>query len=155
MRVAGIAVKMGVGRRPSARLAVVVDVAGAAVDVVDEFTSDDAELSTQLHDLAEAVGSRLTGLAVDRVVLRRADQSPVPRSSEGPRVRLLAEGAIVSAARAVVVDTRVATGQDAGRWYGSNKAGVDADARQLLVSQALDEKYGEAVGAALAGLAIN
>lgn len=153
MRVAGICVEITARGRPMARLVVVDDAAGApTVDRVADFPSDNVDIATQLHDGAEAVKSRLTGLAVDRVVVRRADRPPRPSNQEGPRMRLLMEGAIVSAARSVVIDTRVGTGKDTGTWFGSTKAGVDAAAESLLQAQRQPLPYKEATAAALAGL---
>jgi hypothetical protein len=153
VRVAGISTKMLSKGRPSVRFVVVTD--RQALGVGDELTlpSDDVELPEKLHDTAEAIRSRLVGLTVDRVVVRRADRAPVPSNQEGPRIRLLTEGAVVSAARSVVVQTFVATGKEAAEWYGSNKAALDADASKLAKSCGLDDTiYREAVAAALAGL---
>lgn len=153
MRVAGISVEITARGRPMTRLAVLDDVSGSpAIDNVADFPSDDVDLATQLHDGAEAVRSRLTGLGVDRVVVRRADRPPRPSNQEGPRTRLLMEGAVVSAARSVVIDTRVGTGRDTGAWFGSTKAGVDAAATALLQAQGQPRPYTEAAAAALAGL---
>ncbi|MHB1775721.1 MAG: hypothetical protein ACYCU7_07020 [Acidimicrobiales bacterium] len=120
----------------------------------DTFPGDDAELAVQLHDAAEAVKSRLQGLEVDRVVVRRADRPPRPSNQEGPRLRLLTEGAVTAAARNVVVDTRIGTGKDTGSWHGTSKATVDAAAAAVLASSGLPDSYLEAAAAALAGLAL-
>src|SRR5688572_24609242 len=119
MRVAGIAVGMAAKNRPSVRLVVVSNVPVVGIETAEEFPSVRDDLPEQLHDAAESIRSRLLGLAVDRVVVCRADHSPVPSAAEGPRRRLLMEGAITSAARSVVVDTRLGTGKDAGLWFGS------------------------------------
>jgi hypothetical protein len=153
VRVAGIAVDVPSPQRPAARLVVLTDAAGSAtVEVTERFTSDLVDLATQLHDMAEAVRSRLTGLNVDRVVVRRADRPPRASNTEGPRLRLLMEGAVTSAARSVVVDTRIGTGRDTGAWFGSNKSGVDTVSAQLLSGSGEDANYLEAVSAALAAL---
>ena len=127
---------------------------GPTIEIAEVFTSDDVDLATQLHDMAEALRSRLDGLRVERVVVRRADRPPRASNTEGPRLRLLMEGAVASAARSVVVDTRVGTGKDTGAWYGSNKAGVDAVAAQLLGQHGVAAAYGEATSAGLAALAM-
>jgi hypothetical protein len=117
-----------------------------------DFTADDTDLATQLHDMGEAVRSRLAGVAVDRVVVRRADRPPVPSNLEGPRLRLLTEGAVASAARSVVVTTRLGTGKDTGAWFGADKEGVDSAASGLLAAAGKPTSYLEAVAAALAAL---
>lgn len=152
---AGIAVKMLSPGRPSIRLVVVTETPAIAVETSEVFSSDHADLAEQLHDTAEAIRSRLVGLGVDRVFVRRADRAPVPSSQEGPRIRLLTEGAIVSAARSVVVDTHVGTGKDAAGWHGSKKAQLDDAASALASAHGLNGTiYAEAVGAGLAALSI-
>jgi hypothetical protein len=153
VRAAGIAVEVPSRGRPTARLVVLDDSSGTLqIENIADFPADDTDHATQLHDMAEAIRSRLTGLAVDRVVVRRADRPPVPSHAEGPKLRLLAEGAVVSAARSVVVDTRVGTGKETGQWFGSNKEGVDAAAKNLLTAAARPAIYIEATSAALAAL---
>lgn len=61
---------------------------------------------------------------------------------------------MVSAARSVVVDTRLGTGADTGAWFGSNKESVDAAAKQLLRQHSLHTRYAEATSAGLAALAL-
>src|SRR4051794_21739652 len=127
MRVAGIAVKILSRNRPGVRLVVVADGSGApSVEATEEFTSDDTDLPTQLSVIAKTVESRLKGLSPDRVIVRRADIPKVPSKKPGPQLRLLAEGAAVSAARGIVVDTRIGPGKDIGSWAGSDKATADA-----------------------------
>jgi hypothetical protein len=153
MRVAGIAIRIISRGRPAVRLAVLTGTAGApSVETVEEFTSDDVDLPTQLHDIARTVGSRLEGLKVDRVILRRADTPTVASKKEGPQLRLLAEGAAASAARSTVVDTRIGSGREIGAWAGSDKAAADAQAVQVLRAGGADDLYSEAASAAIAGL---
>jgi antitoxin (DNA-binding transcriptional repressor) of toxin-antitoxin stability system len=154
MRVAGISVDVAKPGRPVARL-IVADDAGWLLRIEEptDFTSDDADVPVQLHDAAEAVRSRLKSLNVDRVVVRRADFAPASRK-EGPKLRLLMEGALTSAACSVVPDTRIGTGKDTGAWYGGGKEAVDAEASQLLSAASLSARYGEATSAALAGIAL-
>jgi hypothetical protein len=122
------------------------------IEVAADFPSDDVDLPVQLHDAAEAVRSRLEALGLERVVIRRADRPPRASNAEGPKLRLLLEGALTSAARGVVVETRIATGKETGAWYGSNKAGVDAAAAALVTSSGLHQRYGDATSAGLAAL---
>lgn len=136
------------------RLVVVNDSPATVVEASEDLVADDADIAEQLHDAAEAVRSRLQGMAVDRVLVRRADRGPVASNSEGPRIRLLTEGAIVSASRSVVVETALMTGKDAAGRYGSNKATHDTDAATLAGTAGLSaDVYGEALGAVLAALA--
>jgi hypothetical protein len=154
MRVAGVAVAIPTPNRPKTRLVVIEDATPGVIEIHAEFTADDVDLATQLHDAGEAVGSRLDGLGVDRVVVRRADRPPRASNAEGPRLRLLTEGAVTAAARAEVVDTRVGTGKETGIWHGTNKATLDGAARAVLTASGLDEGYCDAAAAALAGLAL-
>ncbi len=64
------------------------------------------------------------------------------------------EGALTSAARSVVPDTRLGTGKETGEWYGSSKSVLDNEAEKLLQPHSLGSKYKEAISAALAGLAL-
>jgi hypothetical protein len=154
MRVAGIAVKMPSGGRPSVRIIVADDASGSSViSDAQEITSDHADLPEQLHDAAESVRSRLKALNVERVVVRRADRPTTPSNQDGPRYRLIMEGAVTSAARSEVIDTRIGTGKDTGAWYGGKKATVDIEAERLLAAASLSPtKYLEATSAALAAL---
>jgi hypothetical protein len=135
---------------------VILDDSGGTPSVqgVHDFPTDNADLATQLYDVAEAVRSALRGVQVDRVLLRRADRPPRASNTDGPRLRLLAEGALVHAARSVVVDTRVGTGKDTGAWHGTSKATLDVASRQLLSQGNLHDRYMEAASAALAALAL-
>src|SRR5688572_4889340 len=108
MRAAGIAVEIPTKGRPVVRLVVTDDSSGTtAIEATALFTSDDVDLATQLDEMSEAVRSRLQALKVDRVVIRRADIPPRPSNREGPRLRLLMEGAVGAAARSAVLDTRL------------------------------------------------
>jgi hypothetical protein len=155
LRVAGIAVEIPSSGRPAARLVVLDDAGGSpSIEVHEDYPSAKVAIAEQLHDQAEAVRSRLKGLRVDRVVIRRADQPPKASNMEGPRRRLLAEGALTGAARSVVVDTRIGTGKQTGEWFGSSKSDVDKTAKQLLDADQVHARYVEATSAALAGLAL-
>lgn len=155
MRIAGIAVDVPSSGRPAGRLVVANDGSGSpAIELTVDFPGDDVDLPVQLHDAAEALRSRLEALDVDRVIVRRADRPPSPSSAEGPKLRLLLEGALTSAARGIVVDTRIGTGKDTGAWYGSGKASVDAAATTLLSGASLHSRYRDATSAALAGFAL-
>jgi hypothetical protein len=155
MRVVGVAVDAGKPKRPAARIVVTDNASGVAtIEEVLDFSGDDVDLPTQLHYAAEALRSHLKGVGADRVVVRRADRAAVASQTDGPKNRLLMEGALTSAAKSVVPDTRLGTGSDTGKWFGSSKATVDAAAEALLESSGQHKRYLEATSAALAGLAL-
>lgn len=153
MRVAGLATNLTSPNRPAIRLVVMDDSSGSpAIVKVEEISSDNVDTVEQLFQAARAVESRLKGLGVDRVVIRQADAMYASRKA-GPRRRLEIEGAAAAAARAAVIDTRLATGKDLGDWHGTSKADVDAAGAALVSAAREHSKYGEAAAAALAGLA--
>jgi hypothetical protein len=152
MRIAGIAVEPKAGR-PVARLVVVTGTAAApTIDSCFKFTSSDVPIPEQVHDLAEDVRSRLKGVAVERVLLRRADFAPIPSNKPGPRIRLLAEGAVLAAARSVVPDTVLGTGLELAQRYGQPKPTHEQDAAALVAAVGEHQDYVAATAAALAGL---
>jgi hypothetical protein len=139
--------------RPAVRLALLDDASGVAIPVASEILhSDNVDLATQLHQMSEAVVSRMKGFDAERAVIRLADWSPYAAKKGGSRLRLLAEGAVISAARGEVVDTHLGNGKELGALYGSDKAGLEADAMALAGSHAVDAKFLDALGAALTGL---
>lgn len=154
--VMGLTVAILPNRRPVLRAVVVDDASGApaVVDCFDIPTSDES-LAAQLHSLARAIDSRArSAVQLDRVVVRRADVPPRPSNSEGPKLRLLAEGAVIAAVRDVLPAVDVGTGKDIGRWQGSNKKGADDQAKIMLEAAGRDSKYADAAAAALSGLAL-
>ncbi|MGK2261906.1 MULTISPECIES: hypothetical protein [Mycobacteriales] len=113
-----------------------------------EFKEDFGEdLASLLGTLAKKVSGRIRSIDPDVVVVRRADWNRNTGGQRGPRLRLLAEGAITGAAHEVVQATRIRTGKECGTDYGASKAQIDADA-----SQVHGGKYSEATAAALCGL---
>ncbi len=135
--------------RPTARC-VLVEGTTSAPTFVEAFdlTSSNDTLPEQLHDLATGLRSRLSGLKPDRVVVRRADVPPKPSNKEGPRLRLLAEGALVAAAMDEVRSVTVVPGKDLAAMAGYDKAGLDDHAAASLPTAPL-----EAAAAAIVGLA--
>lgn len=153
MRVAGIAVEVTSPKRPTIRLVVVDDSnAGVAITRVEEIPADNVDTVEQLFHAARAVESRVKGLNIDRVVVRQAETQYASRK-EGPRLRLLVEGAAAAAARAVVVDTQLGAGSDLAQSCGKSKADIDAEGKALVAAAGEHSKFGEAAAAALAGLA--
>ncbi len=155
VRVAGLAVNIPTRGRPVVRLVVLDDATGTAeAKAAEEISTDAVAITDQLFHVARSIESRVRGLAVDRVIVRRADVPTRASKKEGPRLRLLVEGAVVSAARGVVIDTRLGMGKDIAHWHGSVKSDLDDAAAQLMTTTGKHAKFAEAAGAALAGLAL-
>jgi hypothetical protein len=155
VRVAGLAVNIPTRGRPVLRLVLLDNGSGVPVVVTaEEIPTADAEIPEQLFQVARSVESRLRGLGAERVIVRRADVPTRASKKEGPRLRLLIEGAAVSAARSAVVDMRLGMGKDVAHWHGSPKAALDADSKQMLKAANEHAKYVEAMSAARAGLAL-
>ncbi len=142
------------GDQKATAYVVIVDDSSGTPGVVDQFaiTNDEADLATRLYDMAENIRTKVKTLSPDRVAIRRADFPPTGSRKEAPKVRLLAEGALTSAARSNCVNTYLATGKDFGTWCGSDKDTVEADAKALAKSAGLPQKYARAIGAALGAL---
>ncbi|QWF21769.1 hypothetical protein KM427_23055 [Nocardioides sp. LMS-CY] len=154
MRVIGLAVAMQ-GESKATAYGVVVDNSSGTPVVADRFeiTNDEADLATRLFDMAENIRTKVDSLKPDAVAVRRADFPPTGSRKEAPKVRLLAEGALVSAARSKCVATYMGTGRELGTWCGSDKDTVEGEARGLLTSAGLPQKFVGAACAALGGLA--
>jgi hypothetical protein len=152
VRIVGIAVNMVTPKRPALRLCILDDAAGnPAVTHAEEISADDVDVVEQLFTVARGVESRLKGLDVDRVIVRRADVPTVASKKDAPRIRLLTEGAAVGASRAAIPDTRLAMGVELAHWYGQAKNDLDAAAVARVAAAGKHSKYGEAAAAALAG----
>jgi|tagenome__1003787_1003787.scaffolds.fasta_scaffold20909378_1 hypothetical protein len=149
MRVMGIAVHIPSRGRPAADVVVLEGSWGAVThQTTFELTSAHDDLPAVLRDLAAGLSSRLSGLAVDRVVVKRADKPARPNNYLGPKTRLLAEGAITATARATVDHVVLADGKDlAAACPVANKAALIAEARRAVPGAPED-----AAAAALAGL---
>jgi hypothetical protein len=145
----GIAVHIQSKGRPAAAAVVIEGSWGGPILVTSfKLTSTHDDLPTLLQDLGSGLSSRLSGLSVDRVVVRRADKPTRPSNYEGPRTRLLAEGAITSSAKVAVDDVILADGKAlGGRCPSASKAALEAEAARLLPGLPLD-----AAAAALSGL---
>jgi hypothetical protein len=146
-------VELASPKRPSVRIVVLDDASGAPVVAkTEDIPSAAVDIVEQLNHAGKTVESRLQGLKVDRVVIRRADFSKKVRNTEGPRIRLLVEGAATAAARNVTEDTRLATGKDIADGCSMKKDELDDEAKQLIASANEHKKYADAAAAALAGL---
>lgn len=160
MQSLGIAVALPTPGRPVVRAVLLEDALGSTevpqlsdVSVVDEFefttTEEDwAHICRQYHRDTDA---RVSSLAPDAVIVRRADFHRDRGNNDGPRLRLIVEGAVTAAATAHVANTHLRTGAACAERYGSSKVAMDADGRGLA-SKAI---WKEAAGAALSGLVAN
>lgn len=153
MRLVGIAVKMETEGRPTAR-GVVIDSGSNPPAIVDSFafTGDDVEFTRQLFELSQATRSRIAALSPDRVVVCRADFPPAGSRRPGPKLRLLAEGAIAAAAREAAPATYLATGKDIGEWDCTSKDEVRAKAKAMVQASGMPLKWVEAAAAAIGAL---
>ena len=118
--------------------------------VVEEFevTTGETHVVAQISDLASGLGNRLKGIEPDRVLIRRADQRPKPSNTEGPRVRLLVEGALAAEALRTTTDVELLVGKDVAARTEYRKAELDARSSELVS----DPLYLEAASAAIAAL---
>lgn len=140
-------------RKATTYVVVLSDDSGSPV-IADHFpvTNDESDLATRLFDMAQTVRTRIATLGPASVVIRRADFPPTGSRKEAPKVRLLAEGALTSASRAKCERTFLATAKEIGAWRGTDKAGLDEDAKALVKAAGLPQKYIPAASAALGGL---
>jgi hypothetical protein len=136
-----------ISKRPRARV-VVLDGTRSAPVLVEAFevTTQEKDPAGQVHDVATSFANRVKGLAVDRVMIQRADYYKIPSNQEGPRIRLLVEGALTFAAREQVADTHVAVGRDVASTAGLTKDALAAQAGAVVG----DDDFSDACGAALA-----
>jgi len=153
MRLVGIAVKMETEGRPTAR-GILTETGAVPPAIVDQFelSGDDVDFTRQLFELSQSTKSRLTALHPDRVVVCRADFPPQQSRTEGPKLRLLAEGAIAAAAREVVPETFLTTGKEIGEWDHSSKDQVKVKAKAMVKTHGLPLKWVEAAMAAIGAL---
>lgn len=151
MRALGIAVSLPSRGRPVASCAI-VDRTVAGHDVLQntfQITTTQEDLASQLADLATAARSRARSLGVDTAWVRRADKPPRASNTEGPRARLLAEGAITAAVGEVVEIARIGDGKTIGQTLGVNKTQADA-----LGAGLAGPDFEQAAAAALAALTL-
>jgi hypothetical protein len=138
-------------KRPSASVVAVDGTWDVAVVTKSfELASSADDVATQMLDLTRGLRSYLSGAGADVVVVRRADQSPIGSRAEGPRQRLLAEGALIAGAREEVERVLVKSGKElAEASPATNKAGLDSHAELVAPNEDC-----QAVAAALVGLAL-
>ena len=118
--------------------------------VIEQFpvTGDDTKWAAHVGNVATAVRGHAKSMKPDVVIVRRADQAPQGRNSDGPKLRLMIEGGIVTACLDVTSDVRVHTGKECGRARDATKEDLDACAGALVA-----KAHREAAAAALAAMA--
>lgn len=133
-------------RRPTARVSVVTKSQDDQflVDETFELVPRGDSLADRLGDLGAVFANRVKGLNPDAVVVRRAEQTARPSKKEGPKQRLLAEGALVYAAASVGVRVELLSGRDLAQKSGTDKKAMDDAAESLEPGM-----YKESVAAAM------
>ena len=118
--------------------------------VIEEFpvTGDDTAWAAHVGNVATAVRGHAKSMKPDVVIVRRADQAPQGRNSDGPKLRLMIEGGIVAACLDVTSDVRVHTGKECGKARDASKDDLDTRASTLVA-----KAHSEAAAAALAAMA--
>lgn len=147
MRSAGVVVSIA-SKRPAA-LVVVLDGDHLNQTLVEKIrlTTIEPNAAAQAHDLASNLRNRLKGLAVERVIVRRADFPPRASNKEGPRLRLLMEGALAFASMDQVKSTSLLVGKDLAALTDLSKADLDA-----FAAEKFDAEFAQAAAAAIAAM---
>lgn len=149
----GIVVHFPQTGRPAASCVAAQLASSGAPEFVERFqiTSQDTDRSSQLHALGQAVRSRVESLEVTAVWIR-TPEGTARLGSKGSRIRLQAEGAIVTGARDVIANVHVGDGRTIGQHIGGSKDAADGRGADF-VPGASSKDENEAAAAALAALA--
>jgi len=157
MRALGLSMDIPASKKPTLRAVLLEDILtpGDTPSLMDmkfvdvfEVAATGTDLAEQLKEISNAITGRVESLRPDIVVVRRADRSPRPSNMDGPRFRLMFEGAITAGARSLNPYTTIRTGKECGMAYGKSKAEMDSDAESLAPKKPLVS----AVAAAMCGL---
>jgi hypothetical protein len=102
-----------------------------------KLTTSETDIAGQLVDLARGLTNYLGNLGVSSLVVRRADIPAMASNTEGPRTRLLCEGALVAASREAVPETRLLNGRDVAILDGrkQTKALLEEEAQKLVTGK--------------------
>jgi len=103
------------------------------ISLLDEFdvaTYDD-DWAVFCKDFAETVSGRIRSIQPDVVIVRRADMAKKASNLDGPRIRLVASGAVTAAAKILVPKTYLLTGKACADAYGKPKEQLDRDAARF------------------------
>lgn len=153
----GLAVAFPTQSRPVVRVVLLEDPFGAAsvptladVTVAKEFdlTTTHTRWERMCGQFYADISGRVDTLNPDVVVVRRADFHRSRGNADGPRLRLVIEGAITAAAIGHVANTYLRHGTDCARAYGQDKDVMDTDGKGLVTKK----NRAEAAAAALSGL---
>lgn len=142
---ASLGIRVHIDKGQPAVAAVLLEGTKSAATMVEPFllTTNETTTVEQIQDLASALKNRLIGLGeVEGVAIRRADFSPSSKK-EGPKTRLLVEGAMIKASREQVESTSCASARDLAQTCGIKKAEMDAQGTALTD----DKKMFEAAAA--------
>ena len=127
------------------RIALIDETAPTDLPQFRTLTYGRTDLPLALRDLHAAIRSTLHELPPRAVGVRRQDSSSGQSGIRNATIdRLLAEGAVLAAARDVVTDVRHLTGADAGVALGVSKQQALSDAKTLLASHGEPAKWAEA-----------
>jgi hypothetical protein len=152
MRVLGIAVRVNKWKSTVSLVLLEGDSGDdeSTARVIEEFpvTGDDTAWAAHVGNVAKAVRGHAKSMKPDVVIVRRADQAPQGRNSDGPKLRLMIEGGIVTACLDVTSDVRVHTGKECGKARDASKDDLDMRAGTLVA-----KAHSEAAAAALAAMA--
>lgn len=147
---------LGVSVSPKARTSnahlVLVERLAAPTSTIQTVTtyvakSQDEDLAIQISRIAKSVRGQVQSLRPELVVIRRADQGPIARNGEGPRLRLLIEGGIIAACADLNTKVILRSGNECVRASTMSKEELVALAKQL---ESVSTPYLEAATAALA-----
>ncbi|MFT4085167.1 MAG: hypothetical protein QM638_21510 [Nocardioides sp.] len=156
----GLAVALPTPSRPVVRAVLLEDPFGASTvpTLADVSVSREFDLTTTHTRWAEIAGQfyadvsgRITTLKPDIVIVRRADFHRSRSNADGPKIRLVIEGALSAAAIGHVANTHLRAGVECGRLYGKDKKDMDADAKTKVAKK----DRAEAAAAGLSGLFAN
>ena len=111
------------------------------------LTTPESTLVGQLADLATTLANRLDGLRPEALLIRRADYSKQASNKEGPKARLIIEGALAAAAKSILQNIHLCTGKEVAALGG---AGFTKDSIDAHVEQFVDGKikFNQAAAAA-------
>jgi hypothetical protein len=157
VRALGLTVEMKTPGRPVVHAVLLEDSVAASqpitlgdVNLDREFdlTTAEKDWARICSQYAQDVSGRVSSLALDVVVVRRADFHRNSRSGDGPKLRLVIEGAITAAAMGHLANTHLQTGAACAGEYPEEKDAMDAAGRGLVSRP----DRAEAAAAALSGL---
>ena len=150
MKVLGIAVRVS-NMRSTTSLVLLEGTKGSEVGAVVldalQVTGGDTDWATHVGNIAQAVRGHVQSICPDAVIVRRADQAPHARNSDGPKVRLLIEGGVVAVCMDVTAEVRIRSGKECGKALSTTKDDLEDRAESLV-----DRRFAEAAAAALSAL---